>query len=195
MMNCKKAKEGILFFTHGMLDKLAGWQEDAFEWDLVFLSLPFSLGEMKRVLALVKHDSVRVHLLYSDRDLELNRKLIKARIPDDNYLRGLYRLMQKYKNEDLVLEQIRAEIAASCEEKMLNSLTIFEELNIINRAGNRILLVPEPGKKLDLSASISYNNNIKIVEDFDCFVKLALGRDLFVLIDKLKSCKEDMEWT
>ncbi|MFI5358615.1 MAG: single-stranded-DNA-specific exonuclease RecJ [Halanaerobiales bacterium] len=191
----QKAKEGILFFTHGMLDKLAGWQEDAFEWDLVFLSLPFSLGEMKRVLALVKHDSVRVHLLYSDRDLELNRKLIKARIPDDNYLRGLYRLMQKYKNEDLVLEQIRAEIAASCEEKMLNSLTIFEELNIINRAGNRILLLPEPGKKLDLSASISYNNNIKIVEDFDCFVKLALGRDLFVLIDKLKSCKEDMEWT
>jgi len=74
-------------------------------------------------------------------------------------------------------------------------LTIFEELNIINRAGNRILLLPEPGKKLDLSASISYNNNVKIVDDFNCFVTFALGRALFVLIDKLKSCKEDMEWT
>ena len=64
---------------------------------------------------------------------------------------------------------------------MLNSLTIFEELNIINRAGNRILLLPEPGKKLDLSASISYNNNIKIVEDFGtaCQISSRLGIYLY----------------
>ena len=58
-------------------------------------------------------------------------------------------------------EEIRKETGAGGEEKLINSLTIFEELNIINRAGNRILLLPEPGKKLDLSASISYNNKLK----------------------------------
>lgn len=191
----QKAEKGILFFTYRMLDKLTGWQEDGFECDLIFLSLPFSLQEMRRVLDLARPDSSKIHLLYSERDLVLNRRLLEARIPDDNYLRDLYRFMLKYGDRGLDYEEIRKETGAGGEEKLINSLTIFEELNIINRAGNRILLLPEPGKKLDLSASISYNNNVKIVDDFNCFVTFALGRDLFVLIDKLKSCKEDMEWT
>ena len=183
----QEAREGILFFTHRMLQDLASWQEDTFEWDLVFLSLPFSLEEMQRVLALVKPAAIKVHLLYSARELMLNKKILAARLPLANDLTELYNFLKKQARPELFLAEIMAEISCTSEEKVENSLTIFEELNIINRVGERIFLLAEAGKKLDLSNSISYNNNINIVKNFDAFVKLALGRDLFVLIDQLKS--------
>lgn len=187
----RKCREGILFFTTNLLSKIYKSADYSIS-DIVFLSLPFSLQEMKKVITFFSFEKLRIHLLYSQKDVEINKWIIRKKIPSADYLRKLYIFLKTCSSEMLFLNTIVALIndygKTSCNQEIIKKgIDIFEELGLVVQKEKAIILLPEPVEKLDLSSSISYNYNINIVKNYNYFVKLALNGDLYLLFDKIKS--------
>lgn len=196
----RKINKGILFFTTNMINDISlSDKQGAYIKDLVFLSLPFSLKEMKKVIDVLSFEDIRVHLLYSEKDVVINKGILQKKIPNARYLRQLYLYLKACSKESIIFDELKELIIRdkkiySNKDIIKKGIEIFEELGLVENHGTTVLLLPEPGKKLDLSNSISYNNNVNVVEKYNCFVDLALARDLFLLIDKINIYEEDKKW-
>lgn len=174
-------KEGILVLT-----KLPINRDTIITDDLIFLNLPFSIGEMNKIINLCRFKSLTVHFLYGQKQLELNQHIIKKRLPGEEYLRRFYLYLMAFKVKEIELEEIKQGIIGS--EKtgrdylLDRSLTIFEELGLLSKKDRVVRILPPPEEKLDLSDSISYNENVDIINGFNNLTRLAYAADLSELI-------------
>ena len=175
--------EGIIFFSRR--EVLSEQNIDR----LVFFSLPFSLQDFQEIVTLLP-EKCPLYLLFGQADIKQNQALITSRIADDRYLRRFYRFLQSRSDHPVKVEQIGEELKT---QNMLankyiinNAISILQELNLVEQNSERMTLLPISGKKLDLSQSISYNKNIRVVNDFWQCVELVNTGDLFNLIDKIK---------
>ncbi|MFP4017072.1 MAG: single-stranded-DNA-specific exonuclease RecJ, partial [Halanaerobiales bacterium] len=212
----KNLDEGVIFFTSSMVRKAKDLEEINID-NLIFASLPFSLAEMKDAISMFHtgdnkntvihknremHKNPVIHLLYSERELTVNRDIIKNTLPTDNYLRKLYLYLRALSRDGVmdkaILFEDLQEVINSTGRietnsgRLRRSLQIFDELGLVDYKKSSIILLPGPGEKLDLSNSISYNSTIDIINRFNSFIGLALSGDLFFLIEEInKLYKEE----
>ena len=189
--------EGIIFFTTSMLKKFTNIdnekQNDLKIDDIIFLSLPFSLKEMRDAISFFARnnpESTTFHLLYSEKQLKINRHIIKRSLPSDKYLRKLYLYIKALSTENLLIENLKNIISSdkkiNANQRMIKrSLDILVELGLLQLDDCRIEMLPGPTERLDLSNSISYNNYIEVITKFNQFVDLALSGDLFMLVEEI----------
>lgn len=182
----------IFFFTPNLLEEMEKTGSEYHINDLVFLSLPFSLEEMKRYIDFFVFEKLRIHLLYSRRDALINKEIIQRKIPSTDFLRHLYIFLKRVSSRKILLEKIHTLFSdygkIPCNQEILKKgLDIFEELGLLEKEEHSISLLPGPVEKLDLSSSISYNKSVNIIKSYNCFVDLAMREDLYQLLDKLKS--------
>lgn len=179
---------GLLLFTNPLL-----FHESEVN-DLVFLSLPFSLDEMVKMIRVFKGKETVIHLLFGQEQLKTNENIIKKRLPDDRYLRRFYLYLKAMPDKQILRKDLHKVLPDSNDfiyNRYLidNSLTVLTELGLIAQRDGRIRLLPVPAERLDLSDSISYNDTIGIIKRFKRFIELAFADDLFPLISELQ--KED----
>lgn len=196
--------KGVAFFTTSAIKQTGQFEKVSID-ELLFISLPFSLKEMKNSISVFQsgiQKSPTIHLLYSKEDININRNLIKSTLPSDSYLRKLYLYLMALSRDgilgeglffDALKEEINSEGNIDTNPgRLRRSLQVFEELGLITFKNSKIVLMPGPTEKLDLSDSISYNKNIDVLDQFNIFVELALSGDLFLLIEEInKLYKEE----
>ncbi|MGE5554393.1 MAG: single-stranded-DNA-specific exonuclease RecJ [Betaproteobacteria bacterium] len=134
-----------------------------------------------------------IHLLYNDRDVELNRLILKAKAPDREALRQVY----------LALEQVAAAGASDLSNADLAGLAdvsadavsaalgVLVELGLLERvwegAERRLCLRERPQKKLDLTTSIRYNEGMHervAFEAFQTVARTAPAQDLLAMVNR-----------
>jgi len=143
--------------------------------DLIFLSLPFSLLEMKRIIEFF--DNVgNIHFIYKKDDYYLNKKILKIKFPTAKYLRKFY----------LELKNNKKEIFSKKDELINKSLQILKELKLIKYNKNEIKFIPGPEEKLDLTQSRTYSDTINNIDEFNKFCSLAFSESLLFLIRELE---------
>lgn len=205
----EKIKQGILLFTPS---NLSGYKNKLLVNQIVLLSLPFSIKEIKGVINKYfkadyrETDEVKVknvdnekreseliiHLIYGEREVKTNRKLIKSSLPTSKYLRRLYIYLQSLTKREFVIEELSD--AISNEGVMYSnisiikrSIDILQDIGLVEKKDSTVRLLSITNKKLDLSDSISYNKTISIINQFNEFLELAMARNLFPLIRKINS--------
>ncbi|MTI61325.1 MAG: single-stranded-DNA-specific exonuclease RecJ [Firmicutes bacterium] len=159
--------------------------------DLVFISLPFSMGEMADIIKNYILKKRVIHLLYGQREYDINNKIIKNRLPVDKYLRKLYLYLRAFACQEIFIEDLNKAIVQNesiSTNKILlgKGITILSEIGLLKKKNGKLTLLPISGEKLDLSDSISYNNNIDIIEKFRVFSNLAFNDNVFNLVYYLK---------
>ncbi|MFW6306455.1 MAG: single-stranded-DNA-specific exonuclease RecJ [Bacillota bacterium] len=174
------AEKGVVFFTGS--SKYISLSID----DLIFMSAPFSLQNMNQILKDISFNMI--HLLFTEKDMEVNNHIINKMIPDDNYLRELYICLMKYFNEVNNLNDLKEVLSnysnIHCNKGIIKrSLNIFKELGIINyNKDNSITLLELKSPKLDLSKSISYNYNVNAIKKYNHLSNIIYEDDLSILI-------------
>ncbi len=189
--------KGIIFFTISMVRGLIEIEEDQLHDsnvdDIIFWSLPFSITEMKDVVKFFSRNNLEnrtIHLLYSEKQHRINKQIMRRNLPSDKYLRQVYLYIKALSSENLFIENLKEIINSegkikANQGKIKRSINIFKELGLLDLDDCRIEMLPGPTERLDLSSSISYNNNIEVMTKFNQFVDLALSRDLFMLIEEM----------
>ncbi len=178
-------ENGILLFTNTSFPERINID------DLVFSSLPFSIREMTKILDIFTESRTNIHLLFGEKEVETNKRIIKGSFPDDEFLRRFYLYLSALPQKKLLYSDIKEVVAEvvnfSYDRRLIdNSLNIFAEIGLLDKDDERFRLLAPPDQKLDLSDSISYNNTIDIVEDFKDFVDLITTDNLSQLFLKLK---------
>jgi len=189
--------KGIMFFTTSMLRELIDIDKKRLNEllldDIIFLSLPFSLKEMSDAINFFARnnlESTKIHLLYSEKEHSTNRKIIQKSLPSDKYLRQLYLYIKALSSGNFPIKNLKDIINSEGKIKanqgiIRRGLNIFKELGLLDLDDSSIEMLPGPTERLDLSSSISYNNNIEVMNKFNQFVDLALSGDLFMLIEEM----------
>lgn len=174
---------GIIFFSKGEVLSALDIER------LVFISLPFSLQDFQEIVTLLPA-KCPLYLLFGQADIKENQALITTRIADDRYLRRFYRFLQSRSDHpakvELIGEALKTQNMLANKYIINNAISILKELNLVEQNSDRMTLLPISGKKLDLSQSISYNKNIRVVDDFWQCIKLFNAGNLTDLIDKIK---------
>ncbi|MGE5508976.1 MAG: single-stranded-DNA-specific exonuclease RecJ [Chitinophagales bacterium] len=142
-----------------------------------------------------------IHLLYGDRDAELNRLILRGKAPDREALKAIYLALREVAagdgtlltNGELAeLANARRETAAAAEEgrpgrsggfslvtpdTVSAAMGILAELGLVTRAREgaerRLRLAQRPEKKLDLASSVRYNEGMQERAAFEAFQETA----------------------
>jgi single-stranded-DNA-specific exonuclease len=134
-----------------------------------------------------------IHLLYNDRDVELNRLILKVKAPDREVLRQVYLTLEQaaaagptdLANADL------AGLAEVSADSVSAALGILVELGLVDRvregAQRRLYLRERPEKKLDLTTSVRYNEGVHERAAFEAFqvvARTAPAQDLLAMVNR-----------
>jgi len=154
---------------------------------VVLYHLSFSSEEYNQLAGRAGRDgqTARVHLLYNRRDETLNKNVLAASCPTREVLGRFYKLLQylvqgktaiELTNAELV-ELVKRERIAEPNESCISSwLGIFEELGFLEReregSKRRIIMIPSPNK-MDLNASLRYQECMAELEDFQKYLQIA----------------------
>lgn len=154
---------------------------------VVLYHLSFSSEEYNQLAGRAGRDGqpAWVHLLYNRRDETLNRNVLSSACPTREILGKFYRMLQlliqgkpaieltNTQLAELVKQERFAEPTESC---ISNWLGIFEELGFLEREreGNKrkIIMTPSPNK-MDLFASLRYQECMAELEDFQKYLQIA----------------------
>lgn len=154
---------------------------------VVLYHLSFSSEEYNQLAGRAGRDgrAAQIHLLYNRRDETLNQNVLAASCPTREVLGRFYRLLQHLIQGKPAIELTNGELAelvkrerfAEPNESCISSwLGIFEELGFLEREreGNkrRIIMVPSPSK-MDLLASLRYQECMAELEDFEKYLQIA----------------------
>lgn len=187
----KEKDKGILFFSR------PEFKEKLSIDVLVLISLPFSLEEVTTMIEEFTLNPIKIHFLFGEEDYYTNRKIIKNKLPTTAYLRKFYLKLKSFCNQEIALNKIYGQLEneeLKTNKKLVNtSLTIFNELGLIDKNQSSIKLVQTPGGKLDLSYSMRYNEINNVVEKFNEISRLVFADDIFALIYKLKQMFRGVE--
>lgn len=133
-----------------------------------------------------------IHLLYNDRDVELDRLILKAKAPDREALRQVYLALSQVAavgEIDLANAEL-AELARVTDDTVSTSLGILAELGLVQRTregAERRLYLRKTEKKLDLTTSIRYNEGVQeraAFEAFQALARTAPAQDLLALVNR-----------
>lgn len=160
---------------------------------LFFFSLPDSEKNIFEIISSLSRIP-DIYFLYNRKDYFKKCNDLKKKIPTQKNLRRFYKLIYSNKNDSLnydhIFELVKNKLGLN-KEFVLNSLQIFQELDLIEKNVDQISLKMMPKQKLDLSNSIRYNKNTSFIEKFNYFSKLAYDKDLFLLINEINNFIEE----
>jgi single-stranded-DNA-specific exonuclease len=134
-----------------------------------------------------------IHLLYNDRDLDLNRLILKGKAPDREALRQVYLALSQVAaagDSDLTNADL-GELAKLSPDAVSTALGIFVELGLVERSREgserRLRLAARPQNKLDLASSIRYNEGVQeraAFEAFQVMARTAPAQNLLAMINR-----------
>jgi single-stranded-DNA-specific exonuclease len=166
---------------------------------VVHYHLPFNETDFNQQSGRAGRDSGEawVHLLWGDRDADLNRLILRGKAPDREALKAVYVALREVAddgetvvtNGELAdLANARRETAAAAEGERAASaggyglltpdtvsaaVGIFTELRLVLReregSERRLRLADRPEKKLDLTSSVRYNEGMQERAAFEAF--------------------------
>lgn len=172
---CRR-EQGLLFFSASDLS------DNITAEDLILYSLPYSVSELQQLVA--KISPSRLHFLFNRDDYYNIRDKIKSKVPTKYFLRKFYsRLRKNLQEKEKNLISI-SELGNQKEKGELykRACSVLQELELIDYSGGNITMLSRPEKKLDLSDSLRYNKNVKIIEDFNELSSLVYGRNVFDIL-------------
>lgn len=178
--------------------------------DVVHYHLTFNSTDFNQQSGRAGRDGnpARIHLLFNEHDVELNRRILAARAPDRAMLRRIYLALRDLAgprngredvfndggwlgvtcatNQEIADAANQQESGFITEATVSTALGIFTEMGLIERSqdgGDRqIYLYHPPEKKLDLESSIRYNEGVREREEFEAFQRFALNAGCDVLL-------------
>lgn len=164
--------------------------------NVVLYHLSFSKEEYNQMAGRAGRDGkpATIHLLYNQRDDNLNRNILASSCPSREVLGRFYKLLCQLvvgkpvielTNSDLAEIVKQSKFAEPNESSISGWLGIFEELGFLERerAGNKrtITMVQNPSK-MDLFSSLRYQECMAELEDYNRYVEIAFDRNLDTLL-------------
>lgn len=162
---------------------------------VVHYHLPFNETDFNQQSGRAGRDGEEawIHLLYNDRDVELNRLILQAKAPDREALRQVYLALRQSAaagETDLTNADLGA-LADLSPDAVSASLGILVELGLVERfregAERRLRLRERPEKKLDLTSSVRYNEGAHERAAFEAFqvtARTAPAQDLLAMVNR-----------
>ncbi|MCL2121043.1 MAG: single-stranded-DNA-specific exonuclease RecJ [Clostridiales bacterium] len=165
--------------------------------DVALYHLCFSEAEYNQLSGRAGRDgqSAFIHLLYDQKDLELNRLLLREEAPDRSRLGSFYLLLREKAARANPLEIADEILAAEMRKRGFDGFTavtaryclgILEEIALLLREeenGRRLIhLAPPPPAKLDLNQSSLYREGKKNTILFEEYAVFAFSSDLSALL-------------
>lgn len=162
---------------------------------VVHYHLPFNETDFNQQSGRAGRDGAEawIHLLYNDRDVELNRLILKAKAPDREALRQVYLALTQVAagGERGLANADLAELAQVSPEAVSTALGILGELGLVERARDgaerRLYLRERPQNRLDLTSSIRYNEGMHERAAFEAFqvvARTAPAQDLLAMVNR-----------
>ena len=166
--------------------------------DVALYHLCFSRAEYNQLSGRAGRDgeTARIHLLYSRKDEELNRLLLREEAPNRDSLGGFYLYLRekaaasnplRLTDEEMSRDMIQRGYAGFTGKTADFCLGVLEEIDLLLREesdGRRdVHLAPPPPAKLDLKQSSLYMEGMKSVTLFEEYASLAFSPDLSLLLE------------
>ncbi|MDR0468993.1 MAG: DEAD/DEAH box helicase, partial [Peptococcaceae bacterium] len=165
--------------------------------DVALYHLCFSRAEYNQLSGRAGRDGINatIHLLYGEKDVEVNRLLLREEAPDRDVLGSFYRLLREkaavanpiaLSDKEIAQEMALRGFSGFTERTAACCLGILEEIALLLRedeTGRRdIHMAPPPPAKLDLMQSSLYMEGIRENALFDDYLDLAFTPDLSRLL-------------
>jgi len=162
---------------------------------LVLYSVPFSIDDFHSFVNYFGKGNFPIHFIFNNKDLTLNEKLIKLKLPNETQIEQIYKhfksLEQKNnKDKNEILDEIFKNSDAN-KNLFNNVMKILSELEIVIERDDEINVVKKDFSELDLSKSVYYNNIIKVMKEYQKFKNLLKDDNLFKLINNLMKLEEE----
>ena len=144
---------------------------------LVHYHLSFSWEEFSRKSSHAGLDGLPayIHLICGEKDVQLNRKLLNHKAPDDETLRSIYKALSRSKDEDKMVALSDREVARSAKvsaDSVAAAVAILAEIGIIEAKEGpdpRRIRIKKVEDKRDLRESIRYCEGANEREEFEKF--------------------------
>ena len=161
---------------------------------VVLYHLPFGQVEFNQMSGRAGRDGVDacIHLMFSERDMRINERIISSQAPERADLMALYRVLQAHaraaqdadedsfqaSNAELAQEANASAKNTNLDERSVScGISIFRELGFLTTTGygvaRRIHMVSHP-QRTDLSNSVRYLEGIRAADDFQDFAEWVL---------------------
>ncbi|MFW6237773.1 MAG: single-stranded-DNA-specific exonuclease RecJ [Halanaerobiales bacterium] len=174
-----QVEKGLLFFS------TSSFSSDITARELVLYSLPYSLEELKNMVSLISPE--RLHFIFNREDYYYVLEKIKKRIPTRRFLRKLYAYLyeqvQERPGSEINISELEIEEGTALLYQ--RACAVLEELELLEFSEGKVTLLSRPEKKLDLSDSLRYNENIKIIEDFNELSALVFDGSVIEILEAL----------
>ena len=135
-----------------------------------------------------------IHLLYNERDKNLNELLLSENCPNRELLVAFYKALRALGRKGEItltnaqLAQHTKGIKNISENAVSHWLGIFEELNFLSRetsGSKRTIIINEKPSKTDLEESLRYTEGIAEREEYDKYAELAFIKDTDKLLEAI----------
>lgn len=156
--------------------------------NIILYDLPFSFNQFSEIVLMATRNSKhKVHLLYGNKDKELNLSLLVGKAPDRKQMGQFYVLMKKYLNKNTPINLTNHEFAewgkiykikGLAEDNVDLWLGILKDLELIetehNGENRYIFLIDNPSKN-SLENSLCFLEGQKDILTFEEFLKVAFS--------------------
>ena len=172
---------------------------------VILYHLPFGQVEFNQMSGRAGRDGVDacIHLMFGERDIRINERIISSQAPARSDLMALYRVLQVHArsaqeqgedsfsmpNADLAQEACASARGISLDERSVScGISIFRELGFLTTSGfgvaRRIHMVSHP-QRADLTSSVRYLEGIRAADNFQDFAEWVLCSTDRELLDQI----------
>ncbi len=155
---------------------------------VVLYHLSFSLEEYNQLAGRAGRNGneAYIHLLYNERDKNLNELLLSENCPSREMLVGFYKALRALGRKGAItltnaqLAQSTKGVKNISENAVSHWLGIFEELNFLSRETNgskRTIIINEKPSKTDLEESLRYTEGVAEMAEYEKYAELAFSKD------------------
>lgn len=163
---------------------------------VVLYHLSFSCEEYNQLAGRAGRNGEKayIHLLYNERDKNLNELLLSENCPNRELLVAFYKALRALGRKGEItltnaqLAQHTKGIKNISENAVSHWLGIFEELNFLSRetsGSKRTIIINEKPSKTDLEESLRYTEGIAEREEYDKYAELAFIKDTDKLLEAI----------
>lgn len=132
-----------------------------------------------------------VHLAYDAAGTEASATALARRYPGEEALRVVYRTLRTFSGRTgaplpsalTIASRIETDWSGLVDEKGVHhALQVFEQLGLLESTAAGLRLVPQGGRKVDVTTSARYNDGIQIQQNFAAYSRIALEANPAVLL-------------